>query len=137
MLTAERSFSLLKLFKTYFKNSMLQDRLTGLWRFCPLTTWQRENSMQSQFLTILFVERRVLLYYNNCSHRQISNRITCSKSQSFGLIQRFKSQRSNLESKSQIIASNLKSCAPNQISNLQKLHTFNVFTNFQKKLFGS
>ena len=46
---------------------------------------------------------------------------------------RFKSRRSNLELKSQIIASNLKSLDSNQISSLQKLHNFSVFTNFQKK----
>jgi hypothetical protein len=62
--TAERSFLKLKLIKTYLRNSMLQDRLSGL-AVLPLTTWKRENLTSTKLLTIVHVERRVSRRYDN------------------------------------------------------------------------
>jgi len=53
--TAERSFSKLKLIKTYLRNTMQDDRLSG--RFCQLRMQKHGNLMSAKLLTILQVER--------------------------------------------------------------------------------
>ena len=55
--TAERSFSKLKLIKTYLRNTVQDDRLSGL-AVCQLRMRKHGNLMSTKLLTILKVERR-------------------------------------------------------------------------------
>ena len=58
MATKERSFSKLKLVKTYLRNIMQDDRLSGLAVLSILRMRNHGNLMSAKLLTILQVERR-------------------------------------------------------------------------------
>ena len=58
MAATERSFSKLKLIKTYLRNMMQDDRLSGLAVLSILRMRKHGNLMSAKLLTILQVERR-------------------------------------------------------------------------------
>ena len=58
MAAVERSFSKLKLTKTYLRNTMHDDWLSGLAVFCQLRMRKHGNLMSAKLLTISQVERR-------------------------------------------------------------------------------